>query len=413
MAVRLPNGSIQMADGRIVYANTPVLAQDICELVPILCPPPENGGAIFPGLFRGGSGGSSGGFGGPGGGGGSGSPGPQGVPGPIGLRGLQGPPGPINQIQDEGLNLPVQNTLNFLGSGVSAVDNPGTGATDVTIPGTDALFEAKLQRDTATTISLQAFEGKLVTVNGELVDVLAGFSRTNLDNLITATGADSGAGPVANTVYYTYVSNSQATFSPLSIRLSSTAPTLVGGVRYLGVAGNALNWRYVSKVKTGAGSTFSVALTQPRFDIVECRILKNNQEVYHNNDEKNLTFDTVDFDFGIFFDPAAPTLITIPENGVYEFKSQEAMILDVAGAGNVETDINVTTGPNFVIAYITNPVNAGGGVIGLNLSGLRRCVAGEQVVVEAGNFTGQDITMALGAGVLDDSFWVSARKVSP
>jgi hypothetical protein len=37
------------------------------------------------------------------------------------------------QIQDEGSDLPIQDTLNFIGTAVTAVDNPTTGATDVTI----------------------------------------------------------------------------------------------------------------------------------------------------------------------------------------------------------------------------------------------------------------------------------------
>jgi hypothetical protein len=117
MAKRLPDGSIQLADGRIVYADSALQAQDLCELVPLLCPQVQAASvaASFP---RGNAG-----FGG----GGSGSRGEQGV------RGVQGVPGPINQVQDEGINLPVENILNFIGNGVSAVDNPGAGTTDITI----------------------------------------------------------------------------------------------------------------------------------------------------------------------------------------------------------------------------------------------------------------------------------------
>ena len=38
-------------------------------------------------------------------------------------------------IQDEGVALPQQPTFNFIGAGVTAVDNPGANSTDITIPG--------------------------------------------------------------------------------------------------------------------------------------------------------------------------------------------------------------------------------------------------------------------------------------
>ena len=40
MAIRLPDGSIQMSDGRILYANSIILAQDLIELLPLFSPPP-------------------------------------------------------------------------------------------------------------------------------------------------------------------------------------------------------------------------------------------------------------------------------------------------------------------------------------------------------------------------------------
>ena len=43
---------------------------------------------------------------------------------------------PGHTIQDEGVNLAVQPRLNFLGTGVTCVDNAGNNATDCTIPGT-------------------------------------------------------------------------------------------------------------------------------------------------------------------------------------------------------------------------------------------------------------------------------------
>src|SRR4029079_18508365 len=40
MAIRLPDGSIQMADGRILYATSVILAADLIEILPLLTPPP-------------------------------------------------------------------------------------------------------------------------------------------------------------------------------------------------------------------------------------------------------------------------------------------------------------------------------------------------------------------------------------
>ncbi len=54
--------------------------------------------------------------------------------GTAGAAGPPGAPGAISQIQDESINLPVQPNLNFLGAGVTCVDNGGTSATDCTIP---------------------------------------------------------------------------------------------------------------------------------------------------------------------------------------------------------------------------------------------------------------------------------------
>lgn len=98
MAIRLPDGSIQMADGRIIYANSVILGQDLCELLPLFTPPPtwpfvSGGGGGGPGpQGPAGPAGSGGG-----GGGGAGSQGAQGfqgtnpgVQGPQGSQGSQG-----------------------------------------------------------------------------------------------------------------------------------------------------------------------------------------------------------------------------------------------------------------------------------------------------------------------------------
>ncbi|KKN37564.1 hypothetical protein LCGC14_0762040, partial [marine sediment metagenome] len=41
----------------------------------------------------------------------------------------------LQEIQDEGIALPFQDTLNFVGAGVTATDDPGNNRTNVNIPG--------------------------------------------------------------------------------------------------------------------------------------------------------------------------------------------------------------------------------------------------------------------------------------
>jgi hypothetical protein len=98
MAIRLPDGSIQMADGRIVYANSVILGADLCEIIALCLPPPA-----WPFV-------SGGGGGGPGpqgpagpagsGGGGGGSQGNQGFQGTN--PGVQGPQGNVGAQGNQG-----------------------------------------------------------------------------------------------------------------------------------------------------------------------------------------------------------------------------------------------------------------------------------------------------------------------
>jgi hypothetical protein len=104
LAIRLPDGSIQLADGRIVYANSLILGADLCEIVPLCVPPPA-----WPFV-------SGGGGGGPGpqgpagpagsGGGGAGTQGQQGFqgtnPGPQGNQGNAGTAGAVGAQGNQG-----------------------------------------------------------------------------------------------------------------------------------------------------------------------------------------------------------------------------------------------------------------------------------------------------------------------
>lgn len=64
-----------------------------------------------------------------------GPPGPEGPAGPVGPIGNPGLNGVLSLIEDEGIGLPQQPTLNFIGDGVVASDNAGNNTTDVTISG--------------------------------------------------------------------------------------------------------------------------------------------------------------------------------------------------------------------------------------------------------------------------------------
>jgi hypothetical protein len=127
------------------------------------------------------------------------------------------------------------------------------------------VFQARLDTGLAgvsNTLTLLPYKGNRILVNGQNVIIPpTGFTLLVGANLITALGGDSGGAGAANTLYYVYVSNAKATFSPSSIRLSNNPPSLVSGVKYLGVAGNALNWRFVGWVRLNATPNFESSLT--------------------------------------------------------------------------------------------------------------------------------------------------------
>lgn len=128
------------------------------------------------------------------------------------------------------------------------------------LPSPVNLFEARLRTDqnaATATLELLPYKGNRVEINTKVIRLGAsGLTRGVSDNLISATGTDSGGAGSASTLYYVYVSNSLASFSPSSIRLSATAPSDVNGVKYLGSTGNAKNWRFVGWVRLNATPNF-------------------------------------------------------------------------------------------------------------------------------------------------------------
>lgn len=70
----------------------------------------------------------------------------------------------LQEIQDEGLALPFQDTLNFIGDGVTAVDDPGNGRTNVNIP-LNVLPHDFLSTDHPDTVPASPIRGDIVFGN--------------------------------------------------------------------------------------------------------------------------------------------------------------------------------------------------------------------------------------------------------
>ncbi len=119
-------------------------------------------------------------------------------------------------------------------------------------------MQGRIQRDSATQISLQRYSGDTIEVNG--LNVSMGSSglvfNATTTNTLNADGTDSGSKVVASTLYCVYVSNTSALAFPSSLSLSTQAYVSVNGVRYLGSSGNALNWRFIGWVRTNGSTQF-------------------------------------------------------------------------------------------------------------------------------------------------------------
>ncbi len=142
----------------------------------------------------------------------------------------------------------------------------GTGTIEVTHA---SEFGGRVRWTSTTSLVLESYTSSEVTVNGYGVGLgSSGISLTTAENLISSTGTDAGAAMGASTVYYIYVSNSQASFAASDVRASTTAPTnLTAGTHpavgyYLGSSGNALHWRYCGVCRTNGSTQFVDSETQ-------------------------------------------------------------------------------------------------------------------------------------------------------
>lgn len=158
MATRLSNGSIQMSDGRLLFANSVILAADLAEIMPLFKEPP-----VWPFVS---------------GGGGGGAPGPQGLPGP------SGPPGPEC--------IPAR-TL-FVAKSWPAGCDPLVYFTSIS----PALVQAAtLSPTVATPVAIQIYPGRYI----EDITLVSNVSLSSVDHLGAIIDGDvswtPGAGPNA------------------------------------------------------------------------------------------------------------------------------------------------------------------------------------------------------------------------
>lgn len=125
------------------------------------------------------------------------------------------------------------------------------------------MFQARLDRDTTTKCKLTPYRGRYIEINGYLVDIVsATYSWDTADDKINGSGASGGTGVSNTTLYYVYASNQSVSYAPSSLRLSTTAPTLVNGVKYLGASGDPSNWRFCGWAYFGSTAFFTDTDTQ-------------------------------------------------------------------------------------------------------------------------------------------------------
>lgn len=112
-------------------------------------------------------------------------------------------------------------------------------------------FQGRIQRDSATQISLQRYTGNWIEVDGEALSITsAGIPCLSTDGLISDLGAQTTTAPSTSTLYYVYVGTG-------GLRLSATAPTRLNGVYYLGTTLATTRWRFVGWARTNGSTQFT------------------------------------------------------------------------------------------------------------------------------------------------------------
>lgn len=271
MARRLPDGSILLSDGRIVYADSIILGQDLCEIIPLCVPPPTwpiargQASAFFVGVVGTGAGAGAGAGGGPGGGGGGGggSGGGVGPAGPAGPVGPQGPSGSlgtdlfaatriVSQVPGEGTDLTLASAIAFIAAspnnGGDIYIKPGlyVEAATLVLPGDKSIIIRGAGKD-ATQISFPTAALALFEVSGStgiytfrdftaIGDGTAGqIFINNLDS------ADVNVEMVNITAFQDII-DVQGTPDAFFRNCSFTMPAIAGCSFWRGFSGGELTW---------------------------------------------------------------------------------------------------------------------------------------------------------------------------
>lgn len=124
------------------------------------------------------------------------------------------------------------------------------------------IFEPRLVIASTTQLKLSLGVGFDIEIAGNILQASAFANLDTSDNLIDSSGGDAGAAMAAGTTYHIYLSNSSPATFPLSMRGSTTAPSTLNGVYYLGTSGDAVYWRYAGIVHTDASTHFNDSLTK-------------------------------------------------------------------------------------------------------------------------------------------------------
>lgn len=118
----------------------------------------------------------------------AGSTGAAGPAGPTGATGPAGTNGAISQLQNEGVNLTVRPTINFVGTPIDCVDDPGNLRTVCTVTGTGGGGSLTVQGD-GTSTGTAAATANFIGSSG--VAVVTTYDVPNTRNNITLTADQS------------------------------------------------------------------------------------------------------------------------------------------------------------------------------------------------------------------------------
>jgi len=138
-------------------------------------------------------------------------------------------------IEDEGVPLAARTGLNFIGAGVTATDNAGTDATDVTIPGGVAVANIGSTAETVggavdngVAVTASRSDHKHAITNPKIDDLATADDNTALDANTTNHGlVVKATAPAATLINVVGIGNGETSYSNKPL-LDSTAPAALG-----------------------------------------------------------------------------------------------------------------------------------------------------------------------------------------